>query len=98
MKATEILKLAGKTLTGNRHKQYGDFEYNLAVNSILWEGYQEHHVDPVDVAVMMALFKINRIRANKEHLDSYVDAIAYLAAAAEISQAVSESSSSSSSS
>lgn len=95
MKANDILKLAGKTLNESRNKEYGDFSYNLAVNSILWEGYQEHHVDPIDVAVMMALFKINRIRANKEKLDSYVDAIAYLAAAAEMAGQASSSSSSS---
>lgn len=96
MKAKDFLKKAEKTLNQDRQAQYGNFHYNLELTSVLWEGYAESPMDAVDVALMMALFKINRIRANKNHTDSFVDAIAYIAAAAEIASQASSSSSSSS--
>lgn len=98
MKAKDILKKAEITLNNDRQKQYGNIAYNLALTSILWESYAETHLDDIDVALMMALFKINRAKANKKHLDSYIDAIAYIASAAEIASSYSASSSSSSSS
>jgi hypothetical protein len=98
MKAKDFLKQAEKTLNEDRQDQYGSFGYNLEQCAKMWEGYAETPLDAIDVALMMAIFKINRIRANKNHLDSYVDALAYIAGAAEISQAGSASSSSSSSS
>ena len=98
MKAKDFLKQAEKTLNEDRHAQYGNFHYNLELTSALWEGYAETPVDAIDVALMMALFKINRIRANKQHIDSFIDAISYIAAAAEIASQASSSSSSSSSS
>jgi hypothetical protein len=37
-----------------------------------------------DVAMMMTLFKIARIKGNPDHIDSYIDAAGYLAIAGEI--------------
>jgi hypothetical protein len=37
-----------------------------------------------DIAMMLTLFKIARIKGNPDHVDSYVDAAGYLAIAGEI--------------
>ena len=41
-------------------------------------------VNGFDIAIMMTLFKIARIKGNPDHVDSYVDAAGYLALAGEI--------------
>ena len=68
MKRAEILETATKIVMGGRNKQYGEPEDNFAVIAEYWSTYLSQHnggrvilLTPMDVAIMMALFKIGRI-------------------------------------
>lgn len=82
----EILDAAKKIVTGDREKQYGKPEDNFDVIARLWTTYAGHSFTPVDVAVMMTLLKVARIKTGHYKIDSYVDACGYLACAAEIAE------------
>ena len=80
----EILDAAKAIVTGEREKQYGSPEDNFGVIARLWSTYAGHSFTPVDVAMMMTLLKVARIKTGHYKTDSYIDACGYLACAAEI--------------
>lgn len=88
MNREEILKTASQYVTVDRAATHGDAENNFDAISDLWVNYligrEVQSITGYDVAIMMALFKIGRIRSNPSHVDSYVDAAGYLAIAGEI--------------
>ena len=96
MKRAEILEPAAKSVTGGKNKQYGEPEDNFAVIAEYWSTYLSQHnggrvilLTPMDVAVMMALFKIGRITTAGEFTaDSYVDCAGHAAIAGEIATGV----------
>ena len=79
-----ILDAAKKIVTGDREKQYGKPEDNFAVIAEFWTTYIGHPISSEDVAIMMALLKIARIRSGNYKADSFVDGVGYLSLAAEI--------------
>lgn len=79
-----ILDAAKKIVTGDREKQYGKPEDNFAVIAEFWTTYIGHPISSEDVAIMMALLKIARIRSGNYKTDSFVDGVGYLSLAAEI--------------
>ena len=81
----EILDAAKKIVTGEREKQYGKPEDNFAVISEFWTTYTGHPISPEDVATMMALLKIARIRSGNYKADSFIDGVGYLSIGGEIS-------------
>ena len=96
MKRYEILETAAKIVTGGRNKQYGEPEDNFEVIAEYWSTYLSQHnggrvilLTPMDVAIMMALFKIGRITTAGEFTaDSYGDCAGYAAIAGEIATGV----------
>ena len=81
-----ILDAAKKIVTGDREKQYGKPEDNFAVIAEFWTTYIGHPISSEDVAIMMALLKIARIRSGNYKADSFVDGVGYLSLAAEIAR------------
>ena len=81
-----ILDAAKKIVTGDREKQYGSPEDNFDVIARLWSTYAGREFTPVDVAMMMTLLKVARIKTGHYKADSYIDACGYLACAAEIAE------------
>lgn len=79
----EILDEAKKCVCGQRELNYGTPENNFALIGRLWEAYTGVPFSPEDVAMMMALLKIARIKKGK-NVDSYVDLAGYAACAGEI--------------
>lgn len=79
-----IIDAAKKIVTGDREKQYGKPEDNFAVIAEFWTTYIGHPISSEDVAIMMALLKIARIRSGNYKTDSFVDGVGYLSLAAEI--------------
>lgn len=79
-----ILDAAKKIVTGDREKQYGKPEDNFAVIAEFWTTYIGHPISSENVAIMMALLKIARIRSGNYKADSFVDGVGYLSLAAEI--------------
>lgn len=92
MKREEILKTAEEIVTKDRNVQYGEPEDNFGVIAEYWGAYLSQHnggravlLTPMDVALMMALFKLGRLTtARAVTLDSFVDAAGYVACAGEI--------------
>lgn len=82
----EILDAAKKIVTGDREKQYGKPEDNFAVIAEFWTTYIGHPISSEDIAIMMALLKIARIRSGNYKADSFVDGVGYLSLAAEIAR------------
>lgn len=69
---------ANDMLNGEKAKEYGDPRTMFQNISKRWFGRDDAKVD---VAIMMAELKIERIKHDPEKEDSYLDAIAYLSMA-----------------
>lgn len=80
MTRPEILDAAKACVCGQREQDHGSPEENFAAISKLWNAYLGG-----DVAMMMALLKIARIRTGRHTADSYVDLAGYAACGGEIS-------------
>lgn len=84
----EILDKAKECVCGQRQQDYGNPENNFGLIARLWTDYY-NKTDVIftakDVAMMMALLKVARIRTGKGTKDSFVDLAGYAACAGEIS-------------
>lgn len=81
----EILDKAKKCVCGERENDYGTPEDNFKQIAALWDAYLGYHVTPTDVAVMMALLKIARIKSgNGGTMDCFIDLAGYAACGGEI--------------
>lgn len=90
MTRAEILDKAKEQITGQREQDYGKPEDNFQMIANLWRMYLGHDVSAIDVAMMMALLKIARIRCGGGSGDSYTDLAGYAACAGEIAGEVIE--------
>lgn len=71
---------------GDIENQYGSPENNFATIAALWSCYFGKTFTAHDVAIMMALLKVARIKTGTQTWDSYVDLAGYAACAAEIAK------------
>ena len=83
MNRLDTLKADAECVCGSREEDYGSPEDNFAVIAGLWTAYTGMDVTPKDVAMMMALLKVARIKAGGTD-DSFVDLAGYAACGAEI--------------
>ncbi len=86
MKRKETLENAMKCVCGERQDQYGSPENNFARIANLWTAYLGVEVSSVDVAMMMALLKIARVKTGTATDDSFVDLAGYAACGAELKE------------
>jgi len=93
MESKELFKEAEKLLKKDRNKIYGDPVENYHRIAHMWSGLLGFYISPDNAALMMATLKIYRATINPEHEDSFVDALAYVAIAAQASSSSSSSSS-----
>lgn len=84
MNRAEILDLAKQYITQDRNSQYGEPEDAFDLIAQYWTVYFNHRVTAVDVAILMTLLKIARMRASPEKADHYADAAGYLACGGEV--------------
>lgn len=84
MTRAEILDKAKETVTGQREQDYGSPESNFGLIGQLWTVYLDTLVTAQDVANLMTLFKIARIKTGRGTEDSYIDAAGYMACGGEI--------------
>lgn len=84
---TRTLEAASALINGERQSQYGTPQENFACIAAMWTAYldAEAPLTPADVANMMALLKVARLR-NGAHLDSCIDGAGYLALSAELAE------------
>lgn len=74
------LEKADACINGERQDQYGDPECSFGLIAAFWNDYLPGlQLTASDVAVMMALFKIARMKGQKWAPDNAVDACGYLA-------------------
>ncbi len=85
MTRTECLERAQAVVCGEREKQYGTPEDNFKIIADLWAVYLGTEITPKDVAMMMALLKIARIKNDNFKADSFIDLAGYAACGCEIS-------------
>ena len=83
---SNVLDTAKQYVTKDREATHGDMENNFEAIAMLWEQYfsYEWSFSPTDVAMMMALLKIARLKSNKYNPDNYIDACGYMACAGEL--------------
>ena len=85
----DILDRAKKCVCGQREQDYGTPESNFQLIADMWNDYLKKErssivVDAKDVAMMMALLKIARIKNGGGSGDSFVDLAGYAACGGEI--------------
>lgn len=78
------LCLAKECVCGEREDDYGSPEDNFKKIAALWSDYMDIQFTPIDVAMMMSLLKIARIKTGTATSDSFVDLAGYAACGAEI--------------
>jgi hypothetical protein len=83
MTRKECLEQAMGCVLRDRNNSYGGPEDSFGVIANFWSVYLGRKVYPHDVAMMMSLLKIARIKANKSYADGYVDLAGYAACGAE---------------
>lgn len=85
MTRAELLDAARQTVCADRQDVHGNPEDSFGTIANLWSAYLGHvRLSPADVAAMMALLKIARIRGNPKHMDSWTDLAGYAACGAEV--------------
>lgn len=84
MTRDETLAAARRIVSEDRQATHGGPEQSFATIADLWTAYLDHAIGPADVAAMMALLKIARLKANPKHADSWIDLAGYAACGAEV--------------
>ena len=78
MTRKQILETAERCVNGDRNKRYGEPEDNFALIGAFWSAYVGKTITASDVAAMMGLQKIARIKSSKgQDEDSWVDLSGY---------------------
>lgn len=90
MTRSEILNAAMKATNGDRDKKHGRPEDSFAMIGQLWEAYTGRMYSNVDVAIMLGLLKVARIKTGTGGMDSFVDLAGYAACAGELQARVNE--------
>lgn len=81
----KVLDTAKGYVTKDRAADHGDMEDNFRTIASYWNTHLGiDFIEPQDVAVMMTMLKLARIRQNENHLDNWVDACGYMACGGEI--------------
>lgn len=88
MKRRNILDAAAKCVCGDRQDDYGSPENNFATIAGMWNAYLDNpavRLTGKDVAAMLALMKISRIRSGRHgKADNWIDLAGYAACGGEI--------------
>jgi len=79
-----LLDIAKAYITKDRQSDHGDAEDNFTRIAQYWSVHLGVPVKAHDVAVMMALLKVARIKQNPNHIDNWVDGAGYFACGGEI--------------
>lgn len=80
---SQVLEKAADIISRDRNTDYGAPEDNFLTIAQLWAAYTGKFFEPHDVAAMMALVKIARIRTSPQKEDHWVDLAGYAACGAE---------------
>lgn len=81
-----VLEKASSIINGERLAAYGEPEDNFATIAKFWSHYKGIDFSAHDVALMMVLLKVARIKSGSGKEDSYVDLCGYAALAADMAE------------
>lgn len=84
MTRPEILAAASRIVTGEREQQYNSPEQSFDKIAALWGAYLHFNISAVDVACMMALLKIARVKTGSGKADNWIDLAGYAACGGEL--------------
>lgn len=84
MTRKQILDKAADCVCKDREDEYGTPENSFNLIANLWSDYLGKDLSSVDVAMMMVLLKVARIRTGRFKADSFVDGAGYFACGGEI--------------
>lgn len=84
MTREELLTKAKEIVEGARQEHYGTPENNFRTIADLWAVYLDRPIYSHDVAAMMVLMKVARLKADCKHDDSWLDIAGYAACGSEI--------------
>ena len=84
VKRKDVLDEAERAVNGNREEDYGSPEQNFETIAKLWSIYLDKDIDPQDVAAMMILLKISRIKNGPGKDDNWVDVAGYASCGGEL--------------
>ena len=79
-----ILEEAARIVTQDRNVTHGEPEETFGLIAAYWSAHLDHPVSATDVAAMMTLFKLARLKANPSNPENWVDRCGYLACGGEI--------------
>ena len=82
MTREEIIKQIEKCILSDRQNTYGTPENNFQTIANLWNEYlgvkdDFFELSPKDVAIMMLLLKVARMKSSPNHIDNFVDCAGY---------------------
>tara|TARA_R110000824_G_scaffold236139_3_gene424911 strand:- start:994 stop:1434 length:441 start_codon:yes stop_codon:yes gene_type:complete len=80
----QVLDTAKEYVTKDRAADHGNMEDNFKTIGKYWSVHLGMNISATDVAVMMTLLKIARIKSNPSHPDNWVDACGYMSCGGEI--------------
>lgn len=88
MKAKDILNTAASLVSGDRSEKHGDMGASFDGIAKWWQTYLDTRgpgpLDAEDIATMMLLLKVSRMRVGVYNPDDYVDAAGYAGCAGEV--------------
>ena len=85
MTRRKLLEKAISIVCEDRNQQYGGPEDTFKDIAQLWAAYLDDQIGPEDVAIMMILMKVARLKASSyQSSDSWVDIAGYAACGSEI--------------
>ena len=88
MNRSQILDTAKQIITKDRQATHGDAENSFDTIAKYWSVHLDIPITKEDVAVMMALLKLARIKTNPTHIDNWVDGVGYFACGGEIATSI----------
>ena len=86
----EVLNKALACVTQDRQETYGTPEDSFTAIARYWEVYLNNkfkgnlELEPMDVALMLALLKVARAQKSPKHADNFIDMAGYAACASEV--------------
>ena len=80
----EILDTARQIVTQDRNVTHGEPEDTFGLIAAYWSSHLDVTITSADVAVLMTLFKLARLKANPGNLENWTDGCGYLACGGEL--------------
>ena len=84
MTRAEILAAAAHAVTLDRNATHGEPEDSFGLIAAYWSAHLDQVISRADVAVMMNLLKLARIKTSPEHADHWIDIAGYAACGGEV--------------